>query len=123
MKLFSVEEARALLPTLRRLMQIIRDEREVLRVLSAEIKQAGARARENGGSPAGQRYLTALHRISQYAEQITNLGIQIKDFDKGLCDFPHQREGNVVLLCWQWGEDDIEWWHEIEAGFAGRQRL
>ena len=56
-------------------------------------------------------------------ENIHALGVEIKDLDRGLCDFPALREGRVVYLCWVFGEDDIEWWHDIEAGFAGRQPL
>ena len=56
-------------------------------------------------------------------QEIGGLGIEIKDFERGLCDFPHLRDGRVVYLCWQKGEDAIEWWHDIEAGFAGRQPL
>jgi hypothetical protein len=57
------------------------------------------------------------------AQAIIALGVQLKDFDSGLCDFPHLRDGRVVLLCWKQGEDRIAWWHEVEAGFAGRQPL
>ena len=49
---------------------------------------------------------------------------ELKDYGRGLIDFPSLREGRVVLLCWQMGEgDQLEWWHEVEAGFAGRQPL
>jgi len=49
--------------------------------------------------------------------------VEIKDFDQGLCDFPHLRGGKIVYLCWKKGESRIEWWHDVEAGFAGRQPL
>jgi hypothetical protein len=123
MKLFTLYEATALLPELRRLLDQIREERNVIRRLEPEIKLAGERASEGGGSPSGVRYITALHNITAWAEAIINLGVQIKDFDRGLCDFPHLRDDEVVFLCWQYGEDSIEWWHEIDAGFAGRQPL
>ncbi len=123
MKLFTLEEASALLPELRRQLAGIQQERRVLRRLEPQIKAAGERATENGGSPAGIRYITALSRITEHAQAILSLGVQIKDFDRGLCDFPHERAGEIVYLCWQYGEDAIEWWHEIDAGFAGRQPL
>ncbi|MFN7946407.1 MAG: DUF2203 domain-containing protein [Blastocatellia bacterium] len=123
MKLFTLKEANALLPELRRLLEGIQQERRVLRRLEPHIKLAGERATENGGSPAGVRYITALSRITDHAHAILSLGVQIKDFDRGLCDFPHERAGEIVYLCWQYGEDTIEWWHEIDAGFAGRQPL
>jgi hypothetical protein len=51
------------------------------------------------------------------------MGVHIKDIDRGLCDFPYMRNGRVVYLCWQLGEDAIAFWHDIEAGFAGREPL
>jgi hypothetical protein len=72
----------------------------------------------------GVRYIRLLERISKGANQLDEIGIQIKDYGRGLIDFPSMRAGKVVLLCWQLGEsDEISWWHEVEAGFAGRQPL
>jgi hypothetical protein len=51
------------------------------------------------------------------------MGVLVKDLDKGLCDFPCLRQDRVVYLCWHLGEDSIQYWHEIEAGFAGREPL
>jgi hypothetical protein len=123
MKLFTVEEANILLPELRARLRSIRRERNRLRGYEAEIKRAGERAPEGGGSVYGSQYVLALNRILEEAQVIEEMGVQIKDFDRGLCDFPHLREGRVVLLCWQQGEDRIEWWHDVEGGFAGRQPL
>ena len=55
--------------------------------------------------------------------QIKDMGVVLKDVDKGLCDFPYIRQGRLVYLCWRLGEEAIEYWHDIEAGFAGRERL
>ena len=123
MKLFTVEEANALLPLLRRLMDEVHRQRGVILRLEPEVKLAGERASEGGGTKSGARYVEALNGVMEGMEEITELGIQIKDFDRGLCDFPHLRDGRVVLLCWQSGEDRVEWWHEVETGFAGRQPL
>jgi hypothetical protein len=51
------------------------------------------------------------------------MGVQIKDFDRGLVDFPHLRDGREVFLCWELDEDDIAFWHDIDGGYAGRERL
>ena len=56
-------------------------------------------------------------------QQIKEMGVLLKDVDKGLCDFPYMRQGRVVYLCWQLGEEAIEYWHDIETGFAGREPL
>jgi hypothetical protein len=57
------------------------------------------------------------------AEDINELGVEIKDLERGLCDFPSLRDGRVVYLCWLLGEDSIEWWHDTDTGFSGRQPL
>jgi hypothetical protein len=62
-------------------------------------------------------------QFSAQLRHIQGLGVQIKDFDRGLVDFPHLREGREVFLCWELDEDDIAFWHDIDAGYAGRERL
>lgn len=123
MKLYSLEEANDMLPTLRRLLGEIRHARKTLRRLEPEARRAAENAAENGGTTFGLEYAAAITRFLAGAQEILSLGIEIKDFDRGLCDFPHLRDGKVVYLCWQHGEESIEWWHDIEAGFAGRQPL
>jgi len=62
--------------------------------------------------------------MSKMMSKLGGDGIELKDISRGLIDFPCLRDGRLVLLCWQLGEpESIEWWHEAEAGFAGRQRL
>jgi hypothetical protein len=61
--------------------------------------------------------------VQQGVALISRLGIQAKDLDRGLVDFPSIRNGREVFLCWELEEDDIEFWHDIEAGYAGRERL
>ena len=60
-------------------------------------------------------------RLDKLVHRIQDLGVQIKDLSVGLMDFPAMHEGHEVLLCWRYGEERVEFWHEIEAGFAGRQ--
>ena len=72
----------------------------------------------------GTEYVNTLYEIGKYTTEIHDLGVEIKDPTRGLIDFPSMRSDRVVLLCWQIGDgDQIEWWHETEAGFAGRQKL
>jgi hypothetical protein len=72
----------------------------------------------------GSAYVLALTALAESSGQLETLGVQIKDYARGLIDFPALREGRVVLLCWQMGEgDELEWWHDLETGFAGRQPL
>jgi hypothetical protein len=124
MRLFTLEEANALLPEVRRLFQRIDEATAVLQKLVPEVKRASERAAEGGGGTVhGVQYADALTRFLMSIQEILGHGIEIKDFDRGLCDFPHERDGKIVYLCWQRGEERIEWWHDIDAGYAGRQPL
>jgi hypothetical protein len=124
MRLFTLEEANALLPEVRRLFQRIDEATAVLQKLEPEVKRASERAAEGGGGTVhGVQYADALTRFLMSIQEILGHGIEIKDFERGLCDFPHERDGKIVYLCWQRGEESIEWWHDIDAGFAGRQPL
>ena len=77
-----------------------------------------------GGLPNGEHYAQLLLDLSVGAGDLESLGIQLKDYNHGLIDFPSMRDGRVVLLCWKADEgDNIEWWHDVESGFAGRQPL
>ena len=125
MKLFSVEEANELLPKVGHIVRAIR--RAYARVGSMrEAAQAAAEgAKEGGGGMTqGPQYVSTLHALAERVAELEALGIQLKDYERGLIDFPHLREGRVVLLCWQLGEGKrLEWWHETDTGFAGRQPL
>jgi hypothetical protein len=125
MKLFTVEDANALLPTVRGIVR--RVQRTYARVSAAQ-EQARAAAegatRGGGGMEGGSAYVLALTELAEASGELETLGVQIKDYERGLIDFPTLREGRVVLLCWQMGEgDELEWWHDLETGFAGRQPL
>ena len=125
MKLFSVEEANALLPTVRRIAEAIRRAHGRLMASQEAARQAAENASLGGGAMVGgERYVAALVTLAERAGELEAHGVQLKDYERGLVDFPSLREGRVVLLCWQLGEPEtIEWWHETEAGFAGRQPL
>ncbi|MCI0336816.1 MAG: DUF2203 domain-containing protein [Acidobacteria bacterium] len=124
MRLFTLEEANALLPEIRRLFQQIDKARAILRRLEPEVKLASERANEGGGGTVfGMQYATALSDFLENIQEILSYGVEIKDFDSGLCDFPHERDGKIVYLCWKRGEERIDWWHDLDAGFAGRQPL
>ncbi len=123
MKLFTVEEANALLPQLRQLLTHLDTLKLKLRQMAPDARMANERAVEGGGTSCGVEYANAVAGTLEITQEIFGLGVEVKDFDRWLCDFPHLRDGKVVYLCWQRNESCIEWWHEIEAGFAGRQRL
>lgn len=91
--------------------------------MAPHAQTASERAIEGGGTSRGVEYASAVAGFLELTQEILSLGVEIKDFERGLCDFPHLRDGKVVYLCWQRNEPSVEWWHDIEAGFAGRQPL
>ncbi len=125
MKLFSVEEANQMLPTVRPLVEAIRRAHERVAAFQSEARRAAEGAEQGGGGIAGgSAYIAALFALAARTQELDELGVQLKDYARGLIDFPAMRDGRVVLLCWQLGEgDQVEWWHDLEAGFAGRQPL
>jgi hypothetical protein len=125
MKLFTVEEANSLLPNVRPIVHKIQRAHRRLITHQVAAKRAAAGAEFGGGGiKNGARYAQLLIDLSVSAGKLETLGIQLKDYGHGLIDFPSMREGRIVLLCWKADEgDSIEWWHDVEAGFAGRQPL
>jgi hypothetical protein len=125
MKLFTIEEANALLPSVREILQKIQRSRRRLAMYRHESKLAAQGAEQGGGGmDGGALYAVVLTDFTAEMSELEALGVQLKDFDRGLVDFPSLRDGRVVLLCWQLGEgDELEWWHDMEAGFGGRTPL
>ena len=62
-------------------------------------------------------------RLREYVEELQHLGVELKGPADGLLDFPSELEGRIVYLCWKLGEPEVAHWHELDAGFAGRQSL
>jgi hypothetical protein len=123
-RVFTLSEARSLMPRLRKLLGIVVREREALLDMRVEIDLAREKAIEGGGgSPLGPTYLAHMIAFSEAIQEIELLGVHVKDFRNGLVDFPYDRDGRIVYLCWKPDEDEIGWWHETDSGFAGRQPL
>ena len=125
MKLFTIEEANALLPAVREILQKIQRSRRRLGASRREAKRAAEGAEQGGGGmEGGALYAVVLTNLTTEMSELEALGVQLKDFERGLVDFPSLRDGRVVLLCWQLGEgDELEWWHDMETGFGGRTPL
>ena len=125
MKIFTVQEANALLPDVRTIVgKIQRAHRKLSKYRDVAKKAAEAAERGGGGIADGVGYATVLTQLTTQLTELEELGVQLKDFERGLVDFPTLRDGRVVLLCWQLGEgDELEWWHDVDAGFAGRTPL
>ena len=122
-RLFTVEEANSLLPTLREILEDVSLHREALRERAPHLEPILRAAGANGGGRVGSEYGVEAYNLYLAIERIRELGVVLKNLDVGLLDFPHEREGRIVFLCWHPPEERVGYWHEIEAGYAGRQPL
>ena len=112
-----------MLPTLRSLLGEMGEAWDHVRGLNPEVQKARDASAFDGFSKAGVEYVGSVSQLMFLIHQIKDLGVLLKDAEKGLCDFPYLRHGKVVYLCWQLGEENIGYWHDIETGFAGREPL
>jgi hypothetical protein len=124
---FTVDEANKTLPLVRRIVSdAVRDYwrwREKVREYE-EVAANRVPGEPNENAERLEKEAAQLARdIDGYVAEIRELGVQMKGFDTGLVDFPGEVEGRPVLLCWQLGEETVQYWHEEDAGFAGRQPL
>ncbi|HWQ29082.1 MAG TPA: DUF2203 domain-containing protein [Dehalococcoidia bacterium] len=128
-RLFTVEEAEALIPELTEILLELRKRSRELERIRSDLSIAARRARGNGhvaeGAPGSSRRRAEelVAEINRLHARILALGCELKGIEEGLIDFPAEREGRTVYLCWRLGEPGISWWHELDAGFAGRQPL
>jgi hypothetical protein len=130
MRHFTPEEANAALEQVRPLVeQMVVRRRAHVEALERQEELEG-RIRGNGGGIPPAELAEAAAEVDRQArslartvDDIVELGVEVKDLDEGLVDFPALRGGETVLLCWQLGEDEIGYWHSPEDGFAGRRPL
>jgi len=120
---YTLAEARAALPQVKLLMVKIQIARQAILRLRPAAWPALQKAATNGGShEAGEMALHTM-ALEDGVKAILAMGIYIKDLDHGIIDFLGMRAGHEVLLCWRYGEEDINFWHDLNAGFAGRQAI
>jgi hypothetical protein len=122
-RIFTLAEAQSLLPRLRTLLEELSQEWKRMSELNPEIQKARNNAPLNGYSKFGVEYVESVSHLMSLIHEIKDMGVLLKDADKGLCDFPYIKGGRMVYLCWQLGEDAIQYWHDVETGFAGREPL
>jgi hypothetical protein len=115
---FTPEEANALLPTLREALPRVKEARQVILDGGERIRRGASR---NGGGQVGKEYMEALSTLRREVEALAAEGIVLRDPETGLVDFPSERDGREVFLCWRLGEGDVGFWHGPEGGFAGRK--
>ncbi|MDQ3693394.1 MAG: DUF2203 domain-containing protein [Chloroflexota bacterium] len=126
-RLFTLDEANGLIRQLSPLLVTLRADREAALRVQRSLEALTPSMRGNGSGPRAAELERELRRlalkIAAGVRQVTNLGVEIKDLDRGVIDFPARRDGRIVYLCWHLGEDRIAFWHDLDSGYAGRQPL
>ena len=121
-KHYTREEARQMLPQIEQWLDQLILLREQIRQADEQIATKMGLGDDLGGSVVNQQ-AKAMAALKQVLLRFENREIQIKDPDRGLIDFPAYVGGKEVFLCWERGEEDIEFWHDLTSGYAGRERL
>jgi hypothetical protein len=120
---FTLEEANETLNFIRPLMDKVQRIRKKVLQHQPEAWPAMEKAAGNGGNRALSSMVQDFEKFDTLIHEMQATGVLIKDINLGLLDFPALKDGREVYLCWQYGEGEIAFWHEVEAGFAGRQPI
>jgi hypothetical protein len=128
---FTLEEAQALLPVLESLLRTALDGKKLIESVDAELQELAHRVFLSGGLQVNIVHMArrkaerekSIQRVKDSLAEIDAMGVQVKDLDIGLLDFPCEVDGRTVLLCWKLGEKGITHWHGISEGFAGRKPI
>jgi hypothetical protein len=123
---FTPAEANEALPAVREVAERMVGLRERMRELEGEQRELVQTIAGNGSGYAvsdsrSEEFKAIVAQLEQCVAELDDLGVQLKDVDLGLLDFPSLRDGEDVLLCWHVGEERVEWWHGLEEGYAGRK--
>jgi hypothetical protein len=128
---FTLEEAESALPVLESLLRAAIDGKKLIEAVDGELQEVAHRVFLNGGTYLNIVHLAqrkaerekAVQRVKDSLAEIDSTGVQVKDLEMGLLDFPCSVEGRTVLLCWKLGEKGITHWHGTSEGFAGRKPI
>jgi len=128
---FTLDQAQMLLPVLESLLKQAIQSKKLIEEVDAEVQETAHRIFMNGGMLVNVIHLAqrkaarekAIQRAKDAVAEIDATGVQVKDLDVGLLDFPCKVEGETVLLCWKLGETKIAFWHDTTTGFAGRKPI
>jgi hypothetical protein len=128
---FTLDEAQDLLPVLESLLRAAIEAKKLIEASDAENQELAQRIILNGGMSLNVVALArrklqrekAMQRVKDAMAEIDAMGVQVKDLDIGLLDFPCEVDGEIILLCWKLGEKAITHWHGVSEGFAGRKRI
>jgi hypothetical protein len=126
---FTLQEAQNLLPVLESLLRAAMDSKKLIEAVDNELQELAHCVLMSGGLLVNVVQMArrkaererAIHRVKDTLAEINAIGVQVKDIEIGLLDFPCKVEGRIVLLCWKLGEKGITHWHTSSEGFAGRK--
>jgi len=126
---FTLQEAQNLLPVLESLLRAAMDGKKLIEAVDNELQDLAHRVMMSGGLLVNVVQMArrkaerekAIRRVKDTLAEINAIGVQVKDIEIGLLDFPCKVEGRIVLLCWKLGEQGITHWHTSSEGFAGRK--
>lgn len=122
-RLFNLKQANAALQIIRPLVQQILEIRQAILARQPEIWPVLEKAAGNGGNKAASQVEQEFERLDTLVRRVEATGAILKDVNTGLVDFLSRHEGRQVYLCWQFDEDRVSYWHDLDAGFAGRQPI
>lgn len=126
-RVFTVEQANRMLPLVRRIVRDIVETHQAWSRAVHSYETAATWTRADSPSSALSSLEADVRRLASeiegYLGELRELGVDFKGFEQGLVDFPGERDGRPVCLCWKLGEDAVEYWHETTDGYAGRQPL
>src|SRR5947209_9159761 len=128
---FTLEEAQSLLPVLESLLRAAIKGKRLIEQVDTELQETAHKVFLKGGMLLNVVHLArrkaerekAVQRVKDAVAEIDATGVQVKDLDVGLLDFPCRVDGEIILLCWKLGESDITHWHGTDEGFAGRKPI
>jgi hypothetical protein len=114
---FTLEQANSTLPLVRRIVtDVVKTHTE-----AAKLQQQLERGPASEQQAVQTSLERAMHRLEDFVDELAEIGCELKDYQSGLIDFTGRHHGHDVCLCWKLGEDRVAYWHEIDAGFAGRK--
>ena len=131
MKTFTLDEAQSLLPLLESLLKRAMEGKQAAQTIEDELTELSRRIFLMGGMRVDLEQVMQqkaaleahLKTTRETVAEIDAIGVQVKDLETGLLDFPCRMDGEIVLLCWKRGESEIGFWHTTESGFRGRQAI
>jgi hypothetical protein len=120
-KYYTLQEANEALTIVRPMLAELMQIGERIRAHKPEYWSVVQKSAGNGGNPALSKLLPDFDRLDALLHKIQDMGIEVKDLTTGLIDFVALHDGREIYLCWKYGEDSIQFWHEVDAGFSGRR--